>query len=156
MKKAIVIIVLLALLFGGAVAGMAMLGIGPFAALAGKKVAEKEKVEAPPAEEAGPHTLTYEIGSFIVPLIENHGIARQVGMDLSVEVEGKDASRISQEIPKLQNAFTFELYDFVPHHSDAHSAADKQAIHDRLLKVANKLFGEGSVREVNIKSIYER
>jgi len=156
MKKAIVIILLLAILLGGVIGGMAMLGLGPFSALAPKKGAETEKVEAPPAEEAGPRLLTYEIGSFIIPLIANHGIARQVGMDLSIEVEVKDAPRISQQIPRLQNAFTFELYDFVPHHSDAHSAADKQAIHDRLLKVANKVFGEDSVHEVNIKSLYER
>jgi len=156
MKKAIVIIVLLAVLFGTAIGAMAMLGVGPFSSLAGKKDAEKPKAEAPPAEEAGPRTLTYEVGSFIIPLIENHGIARQVGMDLSIEVQAKDAPRISLQIPKIQNAFTIELYDFVPHHSDAHSAADKQAIHDRLLKIANKVFGDGAVHEVNIKSIYER
>ena len=156
MKKAIIIIVLLAILLGGGVAAMAVLGVGPFSSLAAKGEAEKPKVEALPAEEAVPHTMTYEVGTFIVPLIEKRGIARQVGMDLSVEVEVKDAPRISAEIPKLQNAFTIELFDFVPRHSNAHSSADKQAIHDRLLKVANKLFGDGSVHEVNIKSIYER
>lgn len=155
MKKIIVIIVLLALLIGGGVAAMAMLGMPPFDHL----LAKTDKVEAPkpePEAAAAPRALVYDVGSFIIPLVRKRSIARQIGMDLSVEVEPKAGSLVAGSMPKLQNAFMIELYDFVPNHSDVHSAADRQAIHDRLLKVASRVFGEGAVREVNVKSLYER
>lgn len=160
MKKIIFLVVVLLLLLGAGVGVAMYLQIGPFAKNAEAKPEEKKDEAPKPAEGEGaaipPKAVFYDAGSYIIPVVENHMITRQVGLDLSIEVDPKQSIRIGSELPRLQDAFVSTLFDTVPHYSDTKSAANKQAIHDRLLATANKMFGPGAVREVYIKSIYDR
>lgn len=155
MKKIILIVLLLVILALGIVGGLSMFGLGPFPNLMATlfKPSENKLVAAPPAEAM---ERTFDLGTFIIPLISAHAIGRQVGMDLVIVVDANAAPRVSGELPRLQNALLVDLYDFVPQHSDTHSAANKEAIHLRLVKVAARLFGESAIHDVVIKSIYDR
>lgn len=154
MKKIILIVILVVILAIGAIGGLAMFGKGPFPNLL-KSFTSPEK---PPAEAtvAEVKERVYDLGTFIIPLISQHSIGRQIGMDLAIAVDAGAASHVASELPRLQNALLVDLYDFVPQHSDTHSAADKEAIHQRLIKVASRLFGETAIHDVVIKSLYDR
>ncbi len=70
-------------------------------------------------------------------MIQDHGVTRSLGADIALDVMTAERSKIDPQMPRLINAFTLALYDIVPNHSDTHSAADKKAIHDRLMQVAS-------------------
>ncbi len=154
MKKIIVIVVLVAILVVGAIGGLAMFGKGPFPNL----IKPFKSSEGPPAAEpvAEVKERLFDLGTFIIPLVVKHTITRQIGMDLAIAVDGDSAGRVAGELPRLQNALLVDLYDFIPLHSDPHSAADKEAIRQRLVKVASRLFGEKAIHNVVIKSLYDR
>ena len=154
MKKIILLIILLAFLAGGAIGGMAMLGIGPFPQWLNLQKSPVAKAAPPPPEES--KKLYYDVGSYIVPVVKDRQSSREISIDLSIEVLPKDAERIGAALPKLQNAFTAALFEVIQRHFDPRSAADKQAIHDRLLIEAAKVFGEGAVTDIIIRAMYER
>ena len=155
MKKVIIIVLALLILAGGGVGAMTYLGIGPFAGLLAKKEpdpAEKPTEAPPPA----PTYLTYDIGSFIIPVVVGKGISKQIGIDLAIEVDSHQNENVGSQIPRIQNQFNIVLYDLIPSHADAHSISDRQAIHDSLKRTANKLLGDGAIHDIIVKSIYER
>ncbi len=154
MKKIIIIVILVVILALGGLGGLAMFDKGPLPNLLN---AFKSQQKAP-AEEAVAEVKdrAFDLGTFIIPLVVRHTIGRQIGMDLTIVVDNDAAGRVAAELPRLQNALLVDLYDFVPQHSDAHSASDKEAIHQRLIKVAVRLFGEKAIHDVIIKSLYDR
>jgi hypothetical protein len=144
----------LVILAVGTIGGLSMFGLGPFPNLINPvKAPEAKPVVEQPAEAKD---RVFDLGTFIIPLVSKHVIGRQVGMDLMIVVSADAALRVSSELPRLQNAMLVDLYDFVPQHSDTHSAADKEAIRQRLVKVGSRLFGEGAIHNVVIKSLYDR
>ena len=150
--KRIIIIVLVILLLGGIGAGVSIyLQVGPLATL--MKPKEPEKPPPPPPPPA--HQLV-GVGSFSVPVIQDHGIGRSLGLDVSLDVMAGDEPKVTALLPLILNAFTLTLYDIVPVHSDSHSAADKKFIHDRLMQVAERIAGKGLIQDVVIRSIYDR
>ncbi|MDR3440834.1 hypothetical protein [Telmatospirillum sp.] len=155
MKKIILIAVLIVILVIGVIGGLAAFGMGPFPNLIKPFKIGEASSDAPPAA-AEVKGRTFDLGTFIIPLVSKHDIGRQVGMDLAIVVTEGAAGRVSSELPRLQNAILVDLYDFVPQHADTHSAADKEAIHQRLIKVSSRLFGDDAIRNVIIKSLYDR
>jgi flagellar basal body-associated protein FliL len=155
MKKIIVIVLLVVVLAIGTLGGLAILGMGPLANLIKPLNSTEKTAEAPVQPEAAkPKTL--DLGTYIIPLVSRRDISRQIGMDLVIVVSADAAPRVSAEMPRLQNALLVDLYDFVPQHADSRSAQDREAIHQRLVKIAAKIVGEDAVRDVVIKSIYDR
>ncbi|HEY1722350.1 MAG TPA: hypothetical protein VGG27_14000 [Magnetospirillaceae bacterium] len=151
MKRIIIIVVLIALLGGGAAAASIFLHVGPLANLM--------KPKAPPAPPAPPPPPAHDeaaVGSFIIPVVQDHGINRSLGLDIALDVMKADRSKIEAKMPLIVNAFTLTLFELVPNHSDAHSAADKKLIHDRLMMAADKTVGKGLIQDVVIKAIYDR
>jgi hypothetical protein len=151
MKRILIIVVLIALLGGGAAAASIFLHIGPLA-----NVLKPKEPPKPPPPPPPPAHDEVAVGSFIIPVIQDHGIGRSLGMDLALDVLATDKAKVDPQMPRLINAFTLTLFEIVPNHSDSHSAADKKAIHDRLMLVADRTLGKGLIQDVVIKSIYDR
>lgn len=151
MKRIVIILVLVILLGGGAAAASIFLGIGPLATM----MKPKEPPQPPPPPPPPQHKEVV-VGSFVIPVIQDHGIGRSLGLDVALDVLAEDDSKVETQLPRLQNAFTLSLYEVVPSHSDAHSANDKKAIHDRLVAITERILGKGVVQDVVIKSIYDR
>lgn len=151
MKRILIIVVLIALLGGGAAAASIFLHVGPLA-----NVLKPKEPPKPPAPPPPPSHDELVVGSFIIPVIQDHAIGRSLGMDIALDVLSTDKTKVDPKMPLLVNAFTLTLYEIVPKHSDSHSAADKKAIHDRLMQVAERIVGKGLVQDVVIKSIYDR
>lgn len=151
MKRILIILILVILIGGGAAAVSIYLDIGPLATLVKPKAPP-----APPPPPPPPQHKEVPIGSFVIPVIQDHGIGRSLGLDIALDVLAEDDPKVEAQLPRLQNAFTLSLYEIVPSHSDAHSATDKKAIHDRLVAIAERIMGKGVVQDVVIKSIYDR
>jgi flagellar basal body-associated protein FliL len=157
MKKLILVILVILLLAGGGIGVMTVMGQGPFAALLAEQQKKKAEEEAKKAAEAPPlPTVFFDLGTYIIPVVQKRSIVKQVGLDMEIEVEQSVQAKVAAEMPRLQNAINLDLYDVVPNHMDVKSLADKQAIRDHLVALANKEFGEGMVHDVVIKSMYYR
>lgn len=158
MKKLVILIVLILLLAGGGLGVLTVLGKGPFAEMLAKQMEAKKAEEAKQAEEAkaAPATVFFDLGTYIIPVVQKHDIAKQIGLDMEIEVEVRVQAKVGAEMPRLQNAVNLDLYDFLPRHADVKSAADRAAIREHLIALGNKLFGEGAVHDVVIKSMYYR
>ena len=150
MKRFFFIFLTILILGGAAAAASIYFQVGPLVALVKPKPPPKAPAPPPPVHQEEP------VGSFVIPIVQEHGIGRSFGLDVALDVLDTDKTKVDAQMPRIQNAFTLALYDIVPVHSDSHSAADKKAIHDRLVMVADKIAGKGHVQDVVIRSIYDR
>lgn len=157
MKKLIVIILILLLLLGGGVGVMTFLGKGPFAQMLAEQEKKKAEEAAKAAAEAPPPpTVFFDLGTYIIPVVQRRNIVKQVGLDMEIEVSASAQAKVAAEMPRLQNAVNLSLYDLVPNHMDVRNPADKEAIRQSLIALGNKEFGEGAIHDVVIKSMYYR
>jgi len=151
MKRFILIILAVVILGGGAAGASIYFRVGPLVTLMKLKVPPKEPAAPPP-----PVHQEEPVGSFVIPIVQEHGIGRSFGLDIALDVLDSDKTKVEALLPRIQNAFTLTLYEIVPAHSDSHSAADKKLIHDRLKIAVDKVVGKGLVQDVIIKSVYDR
>jgi flagellar basal body-associated protein FliL len=157
MKKLILVILILLLLAGGGIGVMTVMGKGPFAEFLAEQQKKKEEEEAKKAAEAPPPpTVFFDLGTYIIPVVQHKAIVKQVGFDMEIEVEASVQAKVAAEMPRLQNAVNLDLYDIVPNHMDIRNPDDKAAIRAHLIALATKEFGEGKVHDVVIKSMYYR
>ena len=153
MRRYIIMGVLFVLVASSGVAASALLHIGPFANLLGPahRVAKQAQTAAPPSPPA-----KVQVGSFSIPIIAEHQLQHLVGIDVELSVAPTKVGMVTNGMPKLRDAFTMALLDLIPVQADVHSAATKKAIHDRLTRAAEKVYGKGVVLDVRIKGIYDR
>jgi len=150
MKRVLIVVLLIALVAGAAAAASIFLHVGPLADLVQPKEPPKPAAPSPPVH------AEITVGSFVIPVIQDHAIGRMLGMDIALDVLAPDQPKVEAQLPRIMNAFTLALYEIVPVHSDSHSAADKRAIHDRLLATGERVVGKGLIQDVVLKSVYDR
>jgi len=150
MKKYLFIAMLLILLAIAGLGGAGHFGKGPLAPLLYKGPAAEE--EAPPPT---PHRIIY-LGEIITPLVKNHDIQQQIGMDIDIDVFSDGFDKLNGLLPLIDHRVRMELYDFLPSHSDTHSDSDKQAVHDRVQWIVESTVGPNIIRGVTIRTFYTR
>ena len=89
-------------------------------------------------------------------MVRNHAIDEQIGMDIDIDVFAEGFDKLNSMLPLIDHRVRMELYDFLPNHSDTHSDADKQAVHDRVLWIVESTVGPNIVRDVTIRTFYSR
>jgi hypothetical protein len=146
MKKVIFPLIILVLLIVAGIGGAGRFGYGPLAHLLYK----------PPAVEAptGPKLKTIVLGEFIVPLVSNHAIAQQIGMNLEMDVTPESFDQSQNLLPVLLHEIHMNMLDFLPQHADVHMPANRQALHDHLLVLARDVIGQDAVLDVRVKAFY--
>ena len=151
--KIFVLLLVVLILLGGAAAGVSIyFDIGPLPGLLASYF--PQAVPGPPPV---PKRTIVDIGSFSIPVVRNHNITQKVALDLAMDIDPASLPAVTQQLVRLQNAFTIEFYDFVPAHPElAQSEGAKKILHDRLMKIAAKMLGTGTVRDVILKGIYDR
>ena len=148
MKKFLFIGLLVILLAVAGLGGAGHFGKGPLAPYLFKPSVP----EAPPPP---PHRILY-LGEIITPMVRNHAITEQIGMDIDIDVFAEGYDKLNNLMPLIDHRVRLELYDFLPSHSDTHSDADKQAVHDRVLWIVENTVGPNIVRDVTIRTFYSR
>ena len=150
MKKYLFIALLVILLAIAGLGAAGHFGKGPLAPLLSKPANEE-----PPPPPPTPHRIIY-LGEVITPLVRNHAIDQQVGMDIDIDVFNEGFDKFNGLLPLIDHRVRMELYDFLPSHSDTHSDADKQAVHDRVLWIVESTVGPNIIRGVTIRTFYSR
>lgn len=150
MKKYLFVALLLILLAIAGLGGAGHFGKGPLAPYLYKGQATEE---APPPPT--PHRIIY-LGEIITPIVKNHAIEQQIGMDIDIDVFSDGFDKLNGLLPLIDHRVRMELYDFLPSHSDTHSDADKQAVHDRVLWIVESTVGPNVIRGVTIRTFYSR
>lgn len=138
--KRIVLLVVAILAVGG----------GGFAAyyffLAGEKVA---------GTESAPLYITLE--PFIVPVIREGRIVKQVGFSIVLGVTDADAEiKVAEKMPYLRDAFLKRLYGAVGRSRRDGRTFSPELLKRRLLAESERVLGAGVVREILIKEAYEK
>lgn len=151
MKKAIVMILLLAVLVGGAIGAMAAMGVGPFGKLPPKKEEAVAPQPAPPAEP-----VLIEMETVAVPLIRGNDVPRQIFLRVQLSVEPAKKAEVTQQLPRLQDAVLRSLHDYLPMTVRDSALPDATLIKRHLQVVADKTLGAGMVKEVLVDGVYER
>lgn len=149
MKKILFIVLLLILLAVAGLGGAGHFGKGPLAPYLFKAPA------APEAPPPPPHRILY-LGEIITPIVRNHAIDEQIGMDIDIDVFAEGFDKLNSLLPLIDHRVRMEMYDFLPTHSDTHSDTDKQAVHDRVAWIVENTVGPNIVRDVTIRTFYSR
>jgi len=149
MKKILFIVLLLLLLAIAGLGAAGHFGKGPLTPYLYKEPAADQ---APPEP---PHRILY-LGEIITPLVRNHAIEEQIGMDIDIDVLADGFDKLNNMLPLIDHRVRMEMYDFLPSHSDTHSGADKQAVHDRVLWIVESTVGPNVIRDVTIRTFYSR
>ncbi|MBF0561926.1 MAG: hypothetical protein HQL37_07860 [Alphaproteobacteria bacterium] len=94
--------------------------------------------------------------TFTIPLIADGKLKGQVVLEVRLEVDQDDKSKISKMVPKLQNAIIKELFDFLPEHTVPGRVPDLEAIKARILLACDKVAGKGGIKSILLQSFYTR
>ncbi len=150
MKKILLIGVVIILLAVAGLGAAGHFGKGPLAPLLHKEPPSEPEPPPPP-----PHRIVM-LGEVITPIVRNHAIESQIGMDIDVDILAEGFDKLNSVLPLIDHRVRMEMYDFLPSHSDVHSVADRQAVHDRVQWIVENAVGPGVVRAVTIRTFYNR
>lgn len=152
MKKIVFIVVLLILLVVAGLGAAGHFGKGPLAPILHKTPTAEEAAAPPPPP---PHRILY-LGEIITPIVKNHAIEQQIGMDIDIDVFSEGFDKLNSLLPLIDHRVRMEMYDFLPNHSDTESDTDRQAVHDRVTWIVESTVGPNIVRGVTIRTFYSR
>lgn len=152
MKKAIVIVVLLALMGGGALGGLGLMGMGPLA----DYVKRDAGSGAAPAAPAAPATRDIAVDTLGVPLFEGGAVRTRLFLNLQLKVLADAAPAVQHALPRLQSAFLEDMLQFMPYHLRDRAKIDPELVAQRLLKVARRVAGPDAVSQVVVTGSFER
>ncbi len=150
MKRIVFLLLVLVLLAVAGLGGAGHFGKGPLA-----PYLYKAPPAEPPPPPAPPHRIFY-LGEIITPIVRNHAIEQQIGMDIDIDVFAANYDKLTAVVQLIDHRVRMEMYDFLPKHSDTNSDADKQAVHDRILWIVESTVGPGVVRSVTLRTFYSR
>jgi flagellar basal body-associated protein FliL len=119
---------------------------------AGEEGAEKA---APGPAASGP--VYVKLPLFSIPVIEGDKVTRQVTVGVILElVEGLKADSISEKRPAVIDAFFQDLYSMFGQRSQTERVAVERSIKQKLGQTADRILGQGVVRQVLVVQLLER
>jgi hypothetical protein len=128
---------------------MKWLQLGPFAP---EEVAQEGAPE--PRKREPPRYVDVEPLNIAVIRNERSQAVVQISAKLEVANE-KDAMQIHKRMAKLTNAFVTDLHDFLPRLLREVDHIDLDLLKDRMQYVADKTFGKGLVKQIQIQSVHD-
>lgn len=151
MKRILFLALVVILLALAGLGGAGYFGKGPLAPIMNKS----GPAEPPPPPPAPAHRIFY-LGEVITPIIRNHAIEQQIGMDIDIDVLADKYDKVTSTVQLIDHRVRMEMFDFLPKHADTGSDADKQAVHDRVQWIVESIVGPGVIRGVTIRTFYSR
>ena len=151
MKKMAVVVALLLVLAGGTAGVMSYLGLGPFA--------EAPDGEAPPPAEHAVETAKpffVDVEPLVVSVFAGERTVSTIALEIKLEVpDAAKEAELRTLMPRLKDAFLRDLHGAMPRLRTPDGRVDLEAVKRRLLVVAERVAGDGSVSEVLIQSAAE-
>ena len=153
MGKIIGIGAIMLLLVGGGVGAMVFLGIGPF----GQFNPFQNPGDAEnPKEEVFVRPSYMDLEVFSVPVMIEDQKSRIVHIMIKLEVAKEKRLEIVHSMPVLRDAFLRDLLMFLPYHVADGRHVDAATVTGRFMRIADRLYGPGVVKNVLVKELLER
>lgn len=154
MKQVLALVVLVLLLGGAAVGGLAFLGIAPFDSLLPQPGAPPQ--EAAAEEEPDDGVREIPLGTIGVPVIVDGDIAARVFISVDARVPVSRHTEVRRQLAVLHDAYLSDLMAFLPAHMENRELPDHRVVRQRLETVTEKVLGPGLVKEILIRGIFRR
>lgn len=155
MKKILIIIIALVALMGGIATALVMFELIPRDMLPPillANLAEPAKPAPPP-----PSPSAYvDMDQIAVPILLDKQVKGSILIEIRLEVDSLERSKVEEKGPILHDAIIRDLYDFLPKHLADRPTVDLSALKSRLHAVANRVVGSGKVRAVLVQNVYNR
>jgi len=151
MKKAILFLVLLLVIAGGAVGALYFMKMGPFEA---KEAPKKSQEQIELEKEAT--TTTIDIKPFTIPMFQGERVAGSIQVQFQLEVPIGKEETINAKMVRLEDAYLRDLYVFMPRLLRNKEKLDIVALKKRLMRITRKVLGEEDgklVEDILIQSV---
>lgn len=148
MKKAILFLVLLLVVAGGAVGALYFLKMGPFEE---KEVVQKSADELELEKEAT--TTTVKIKPFTIPMFQGERIAGSIQVQFELEIPIGKEEEIETKMLRLEDAYLRDLYVFMPRLLRNAETLDINKLKRRLMRITEKVVGPDLVEDILIQSV---
>jgi hypothetical protein len=104
----------------------------------------------------GQTTEYYTMPQFVVPVIEGNAVTRQISLLVTLETFGSvNREKVMSKRERLQDAFLRDMYGVLAvHRPDGGKYGD--AVRTRLRRVGDKIVGAGVIRNIFVKTTYDR
>lgn len=150
-KKLLVPLLGLLLLGGGVVGGMIFLNVGPF------KNPEKETKSVSEMLNLGsPAPAFMDMPPLVIPIFIEDRPVRNIYLEVRLDVDYKNRKLVEARLTKLRDAFLTDMHTFLPAHLRYRDSTDLEAVKLRLKRVADRTLGEGQIKNVLIRTAYDR
>jgi len=147
MKKALIFLVLLLVVVGGAVGAMYFLKLGPFEGPPPEKTQEELELER---ED---NTTAISINPFTVPMFQGERIAGSIQVQFELEVVKGQEEAVNSQMVRLEDAYIRDLYVFLPRLLRNQETLDINKLKRRLMRITEKIVGPDIVEDVLIQSV---
>lgn len=155
MGKIIGIGAIMLLLIAGGVGAMVFLGIGPFGQFNPfEKPAEDEQSKEEQEALKRPSYMDMEV--FSVPVMVEDKKPILVHLMIKLEVNREKRLEITHSMPVLRDAFLRDLLVFLPIHMADGRHVDAHAVTGRFMRIAERMYGPGVVRNIMVKELLEK
>ncbi|MGB0749691.1 MAG: hypothetical protein ACPGO3_13185 [Magnetospiraceae bacterium] len=150
MKRIIIVLLVLLLLGGGAGAALFFLEIGPFAP------AEEMDGEGDDAGiTLGPAPTYVNMQPLNIPILDGDTVVTTLQVELSLQVSEEKKEAVTHNLPRLRDAFLWDLYSYLPRVLRAGGRPDILVLKQHLMRVADKAIGSGMIEDVLVQSLVE-
>ena len=148
MKKLIIIIALLVMLTGAAIAALKTLNLGPFR--------DQEKVEKVKKVKADT-TIFIDMEPLGIPIFQGNKVIATIQIQVKLETTNEDNSdEIKRMMPVIRDAYIRDLHSFMPRLLKAKERVDVLIVKQRLQYISDKVAGKGIIKNVLVQSVLDQ
>jgi len=148
MKKLIIIIALLVMLTGAAIAALKTLSLGPF----------KDQVKAAKVKEIKADTAIFiDMEPLGIPIFRGNKVIATIQIQVKPETGNEDNSdRIKRRLPVSRDAVIRDLHSFMPRLLKAKERVDVLVVKQRLQYISDKVAGKGLIKNVLVQFVLDQ
>ena len=99
----------------------------------------------------------FELSPLMLPILNKRGVAQQVSLIVSLEIDTDSLARVEKMQPKLADAYIQDLYGVLgAGHGMNDNIIDVKMLKERLALVTNHVMGPDAVHDVLLQVVQQR
>ena len=141
MRKIIIIFLASTILIGsGSYAVMQQLELGPF-----NKDENDDK-------ELSKANYSINLDPLVISIIQGESVAATIKLEVKIITKLQFKNKIQRERTRLKDAYVRDLHSFFPRLMSDQTDLDVNALKNRLMKISNRVMGQGVISSIEINS----
>ena len=94
---------------------------------------------------------------FVIPVVDNNAVTRQVTFMVTIEVMGSDnKDKVISSRRRLQDVFMRDIYGVLAFHRPEEQSYNSEVIRIRLRRVGEQVVGSGIIDDITVRATYDR